>query len=634
MYYPDEVIEEVRMKNDIVDVISGYVKLQKKGANYFGLCPFHNEKSPSFSVSPGKQMYYCFGCGAGGNVLTFVMEYENYTFQEALQSLADRAGVTLPKMEYSKEAREQAEFRARLLEVNKLAANYFYYQMKQPQGKIAYEYFHDKRKLTDETMLRFGLGYSNKTSDDLYRFLKEKGYDDAFLSQTGLVTIEERGGRDKFWNRVMFPIMDVNNRVIGFGGRVMGDGEPKYLNSPETKLFDKSRNLYGLNYARTTREKYMLVCEGYLDVISMHQAGFTNAVASLGTAFTSQHAGVLKRYTDQVILTYDSDGAGIKAALRAIPILRDAGISARVLNMKPYKDPDEFIKNMGADAFKERIAQAKNSFLFEIDVLKRNYQLEDPEQKTKFYQETAKKLLQFGEPLERDNYIQAVSREQMIKEEELRQLVNRLGMQMGLKAGDSYREDASGRNVISRENGSGPGNDMGRPEYGGNPYEGQAAQNQAAIKKTGRKQEREDGIRRSQRLLLTWLIENPALFDKIKGIITADDFVEDLYHQVAVMVFEGHEAGNVNPAGILSRFINDEDQYKEVQKDNPESWKAFLRRIHEVTIYKEDGTLTHYDSVEAYLKRKEKFHTIEPDEECPFAEQETLFPKGGAKHDE
>lgn len=592
MYYPDEVIEEVRMKNDIVDVISGYVKLQKKGANYFGLCPFHNEKSPSFSVSPGKQMYYCFGCGAGGNVLTFVMEYENYTFQEALQSLADRAGVTLPKMEYSKKAREQAEFRARLLEVNKLAANYFYYQMKQPQGKIAYEYFHDKRKLTDETMLRFGLGYSNKTSDDLYRFLKEKGYDDAFLSQTGLVTIEERGGRDKFWNRVMFPIMDVNNRVIGFGGRVMGDGEPKYLNSPETKLFDKSRNLYGLNYARTTREKYMLVCEGYLDVISMHQAGFTNAVASLGTAFTSQHAGVLKRYTDQVILTYDSDGAGIKAALRAIPILRDAGISARVLNMKPYKDPDEFIKNMGADAFKERIAQAKNSFLFEIDVLKRNYQLEDPEQKTKFYQETAKKLLQFGEPLERDNYIQAVSREQMIKEEELRQLVNRLGMQMGLKAGDSYREDASGRNVISRENGSGPGNDMGRPEYGGNPYEGQAAQNQAAIKKTGRKQEREDGIRRSQRLLLTWLIENPALFDKIKGIITADDFVEDLYHQVAVMVFEGHEAGNVNPAGILSRFINDEDQYKEVAAlfnaslkeslNNEEQKKAFAETVMKV----------------------------------------------------
>ena len=575
MYYPDEVIEEVRMKNDIVDVISGYVKLQKKGANYFGLCPFHNEKSPSFSVSPGKQMYYCFGCGAGGNVLTFVMEYENYTFQEALQSLADRAGVTLPKMEYSKEAREQAEFRARLLEVNKLAANYFYYQMKQPQGKIAYEYFHDKRKLTDETMLRFGLGYSNKTSDDLYRFLKEKGYDDAFLSQTGLVTIEERGGRDKFWNRVMFPIMDVNNRVIGFGGRVMGDGEPKYLNSPETKLFDKSRNLYGLNYARTTREKYMLVCEGYLDVISMHQAGFTNAVASLGTAFTSQHAGVLKRYTDQVILTYDSDGAGIKAALRAIPILRDAGISARVLNMKPYKDPDEFIKNMGADAFKERIAQAKNSFLFEIDVLKRNYQLEDPEQKTAFYNQTARKLLEFGEALERDNYIQAVSREYFINYEDLRRLVNQLGSRYGVgEVGGSVGSTGA----VAENRGA------GNAEFPGNAG--------PAVRPVGRKKEKDEGIRRSERLLLTWLIEEPSLYARIKDIIGPEDFVKPLYKEAAKAVFEGLEAGNVNPAAILNRFIDDEGNYKEVAAlfnasleeslNNEEQKKAFAETVMKV----------------------------------------------------
>ena len=258
-------------------------------------------------------------------MITFLMEYENFTFQEALESLADRAGVTLPKMEYSREAREQAEFRARLLEVNKLAANYFYFQLKQPQGRMAYEYFHDKRGLRDDTIVHFGLGYSNKTSDDLYRFLREKGYEDSFLKETGLVTVEERGGRDKFWNRVMFPIMDVNNRVIGFGGRVMGEGEPKYLNSPETKLFDKSRSLYGLNYARLSREGYFLICEGYLDVISLHQAGFTNAVATLGTAFTAQHGNVLKRYADQVILTYDSDGAGVKAALRAIPILKGSG---------------------------------------------------------------------------------------------------------------------------------------------------------------------------------------------------------------------------------------------------------------------------------------------------------------------
>ena len=575
MYYPDEVIEEVRIKNDIVDVISGYVKLQKKGANYFGLCPFHNEKSPSFSVSPGKQMYYCFGCGAGGNVLTFVMEYENYTFQEALQSLADRAGVTLPKMEYSKEAREQAEFRARLLEVNKLAANYFYYQMKQPQGKIAYEYFHDKRKLTDETMLRFGLGYSNKTSDDLYRFLKEKGYDDAFLSQTGLVTIEERGGRDKFWNRVMFPIMDVNSRVIGFGGRVLGDGEPKYLNSPETMLFDKSRNLYGLNYARTSRKKYMMLCEGYMDVISMHQAGYTNAVASLGTALTEQHAALLKRYTDQVILTYDSDGAGVKAALRAIPILKRAGISTKVLNMRPYKDPDEFMKNLGAEEFEKRIETARNSFLYEIDVLKAGFDMEDPEQKTAFYNQTARKLLEFGEALERDNYIQAVSREYFINYEDLRRLVNQLGSRYGVgEVGGSVGSTGA----VAENRGA------GNAEFPGNAG--------PAVRPVGRKKEKDEGIRRSERLLLTWLIEEPSLYARIKDIIGPEDFVKPLYKEAAKAVFEGLEAGNVNPAAILNRFIDDEGNYKEVAAlfnasleeslNNEEQKKAFAETVRRI----------------------------------------------------
>lgn len=580
MYYPEEVVEEVREKNDIVDVISGYVKLQKKGANYFGLCPFHNEKSPSFSVSPGKQMYYCFGCGAGGNVITFLMEYENYTFPEALKFLADRAGVALPKMEYQKEAREQADLKARLLEVNKLAANYFYHQLKSPVGQVGYRYLHDKRELKDPTILRFGLGFANKTSDDLYRFLKEKGYEDSFLKETGLVTIEERGGRDKFWNRVMFPIMDIHNRVIGFGGRVMGDGEPKYLNSPETKIFDKSRNLYGLNYARTSREKYMLVCEGYLDVISLHQAGFTNAVASLGTAFTSQHASVLKRYTDQVILTYDSDGAGVKAALRAIPILREAGISSKVLNMKPYKDPDEFIKNLGPEAFSERIRQAENSFMFEIRILRQDYSMEDPEQKTRFYQETARKLLRFGEPLERDNYIQAVSSEYMIPYQELKGMVNRMGMTMGLKAGEAAPE---GRRYVRTSQ---------MEETGENRPRAVAEAGAGGQRRTGKKPDREDGIRQSQRLLLTWLIENPELFDKIQGVITADDFVEELYHQVAVQVFEGHEKGNLNPAAILNYYINDEDQYRQVAAlfnaslgdslGNEEQKKAFAETVYKV----------------------------------------------------
>lgn len=526
MYYPDDIVEEVRSRNDIVDLISGYVKLQKKGSSYFGICPFHHEKSPSFSVSPGKQMYYCFGCGAGGNAITFLMEYENYTFPEALKVLADRAGIELPKQEMSREAKEQADLKTTLLEINKLAANYFHYQLKQPQGRQGYAYL-TGRGLSDETIRRFGLGFANKTSDDLYRFMKAKGYGDPVLKESGLFTMAERGTRDKFWNRVIFPIMDINNRVVGFGGRVMGEGEPKYLNSPETKLFDKSRNLYGLNYAKSSREKYFLVCEGYMDVIAMHQAGFTNAVASLGTAFTAQHALILKRYTDQVVLTYDSDDAGVRAALRAIPILKDAGISCRVLDMKPYKDPDEFMKNLGPDAFRGRIEGAKNSFLFEIDMLKRDYDLEDPEQKTGFYNAVARKLLEFPEALERDNYTQAVAREHFINYQDLKRLVNRVAGQMGPAAGSrpaapAYRQPAE------------------------------------------RRKEKEDGAKQSQRLLLTWLIEDPSLFDKIRGIITPDDFKDELYHTVAQMVFDGHAAGELSPAGILDHFINDEEQYKEV----------------------------------------------------------------------
>lgn len=564
MYYPEEVIEEVRTRNDIVDIISGYVKLQKKGSNYFGLCPFHHEKSPSFSVSQSKQMYHCFGCGVSGNVFTFVMEYENYTFREAVELLADRSGVKLPKMEYSKEAKAQADLRAALLEINKMAANYFYYQLKQPQGQQGCQYLMG-RGLTEQTIRRFGLGYSNKTSNDLYQFLRSKGYEDSILKETGLVTIEERGARDKFWNRVMFPIMDVNNRVIGFGGRVMGDGEPKYLNSPETKLFDKSRNLYGLNYARLSREKFILLCEGYMDVIAMHQAGFTNAVASLGTAFTSQHAALLKRYTDQVVLTYDSDGAGVKAALRAIPILKSVGMSVRVLNMRPYKDPDEFIKNLGSEAFRQRIAEARNSFLFEIDTIRQQYSMEDPEQKTAFYNETARKLLEFPEALERDNYIQAVAREYFINYEDLKRLVNQMGSRYGTALPGTQAARETG---ISGE------------IYGEKP------------KTFQKKKDREEGIRQSERLLLTWLIEDPRLFDKIQGIIGPEDFVKPLYRRAAQMVFEGHENGEVSPAAILNHFIDDEGNYKEVAAlfnaslndslSNEEQKKAFADTVMKV----------------------------------------------------
>jgi DNA primase len=519
MYYPEELIEEVRSRNDIVSVISEYVKLQKKGSSYFGLCPFHNEKSPSFSVSPDKQMYYCFGCGAGGNVFTFIQEYENYSFPEALKFLADRVGVALPEKEYSREEKKAQDLRTQILNINKMAARYFYYQLRTENGRQAMEYLKNRR-LSEETMKGFGLGYSNKYSNDLYLYLKKQGISDELLRESGLMNVDEkRGMYDKFWNRVIFPIMDVNNRVIGFGGRVMGDGKPKYLNSPETKVFDKSRNLYGLNLARTSRKKNMLLCEGYMDVISMHQAGFQNAVASLGTSLTTQHAALLKRYTDEVILTYDSDEAGTKAALRAIPILKSAGISARVLHLMPYKDPDEFVKALGAEALEERIETAENSFLFEISVLERQYDLKDPEGRTKFYLQTARKLMEFDQELERESYIQAVAEKYHIGFESLRKMVNREAMK-GIPGRIREREEV-------------------RPL---------------------RKTEKPDGMKVSQRLLLTWLIEKKGLYEKIRAYITPEDFTDPLYREVAQKLFAQLKEGELNPARILNSYEDPEQQ--------------------------------------------------------------------------
>lgn len=538
MYYSDEIIEEVRSKNDIVDVISSYVKLQKKGSSYFGLCPFHNEKSPSFSVSREKQIYYCFGCGAGGNVFTFLMEYENYSFQEALKYLADRAGVELPEAEYSKEARERADQKAILLEINKVAAQYFYVQLKSPQGAHALSYLKD-RGLSDEMIHSFGLGYSNKYSNDLYQYLKSKGYRDELIVKAGLVTVDERYGvSDKFWNRVMFPIMDSNSRVIGFGGRVMGDAKPKYLNSPETMIFDKSRSLYGLNRARSSRKPYFLLCEGYMDVISLHQAGFSNAVASLGTALTPGHASLIKRYVKEVYLTYDSDEAGTKAALRAMPILKDVGITARIIRMEPYKDPDEFIKHLGAEAFEERIHKARNGFMFGLEVLERDYDLTTPEGKTDFMKEAAKRLTQFDEEIERSNYIEAVAKTYHVGFEELRKLVLKMAVQTGL-----------------------------------------AKQVERPKRLDGKSREKEDGHVKSQKILLTWLIEDEGIFNQIRRYITPDDFTGELYKKVAALLYEQYEGQDVNPARIMNHFT-DEEEHREVAS-------LFHTKIRELTTISE-----------------------------------------------
>ena len=529
LYYPDEIIDEVRSRSDIVDVVSANVKLSRKGSSYFGLCPFHSEKTPSFSVSPSKQIFYCFGCGAGGNVISYVMQYENYTFQEAVKYLADRAGISLPQQEMTQEDRRSADLRAALLEINKQAAAFYYYQLRAPQGKQGMDYL-TGRGLSEETMHSFGLGYAGKYSDSLYKYLKAKGYSDDLLRESGLETFDERRGMsDKFWNRVMFPIMDLNSRVIGFGGRVMGDAKPKYLNSPETRIFDKSRNLYGLNVARKTRRKYLILCEGYMDVIAMHQAGFTNAVASLGTALTSQHCTLLKRFTNEVILSYDSDGAGVKAALRAIPLLRDAGVSTRVLRLRPYKDPDEFIKAEGAQAFEKRLEQAENSFFFELSVLEQNYRMSDPQERTAFLIETAKRIARFELEVERENYISAVASEYHVSYDGMRSMVLRELMKGAPQ---------SSKPVMDEE------------VY---PAEVPVRRNRAGNKT-------DDGLHRSQSLLLSWLTEYPGLYAAMKKYIGPEDFDGEIYQNIAGILYAQLEQGKPDPAAVISRFEAEEQQ--------------------------------------------------------------------------
>lgn len=531
MFYPEELVEEVRQKNDIVDVISGYVRMKKKGANYVGLCPFHNEKTGSFMVSQNKQIYKCFGCGAGGNVFTFIMEYENFTFVEAMKHLAERAGVKLPEAEYDEEAKKQMGRRAKILAVNKDAATYFFYQLRAPQGQVGLRYFQD-RQLSDETMKHFGLGYANVKSNDLVLYLRGKGYTDTQIRDAGLGTFHEKYGMsDKFWNRVMFPIQDINHRVIGFGGRVIGEGEPKYLNSPETEVFDKSRNLYGLNFARTARKNHIILCEGYMDVIAMHQAGFTEAVASLGTAFTSGQASLLRRYTENVILAYDSDGAGIKAALRAIGILRDTGLTGKILHLEPYKDPDEFMKNLGKEAFEKRIAEAEDSFTFELRMLERDYDMKVPESKIKFRTAVVEKLFRVADQFEDAKpFIELACEKYNFGYEEMCKSVASFANRQEMNAGLVRRREVSEE---TRKN------------------------NQAA-----------DPILKNQKILLTWLVDEPGIYTKIRKYISVNDFAEGIYRKAAQKLYENLENGNtVTPSAIMTTLQMDEEAGEEEQKE-------------------------------------------------------------------
>lgn len=417
MRYPEHVIEEVREKSDIVSIISEYTALTKKGHSYTGLCPFHSEKTPSFSVSEDKQLYYCFGCGAGGNVITFLMQKESMTFIETIKYLAERENIKLDETYLSEEEVEKNKKRQHLLEILKESARFFHYQLRQEQHKSALTYLTD-RGLSLETIKQFGLGYASPQFNELYEYLKQKGYSDELLLESGLFLSSKNSQMpyDRFADRIIFPIFDLSKKVIAFGGRVLDGSLPKYLNSPENLLFNKSRVLYGLHLAKTSSSSYFILVEGYMDVIAMHQAGFNQTIASLGTAFTPGHAKLIKRHVKEVVILYDSDGAGQKAALRAIPILRNEGIKVKVLQLKEGKDPDEFLKTHGYEAMKKLIEEAPVDIWFQVLHVEKKYQLSNPEEKVKFLQEIATILAESSSSIEQAIYIGEICSKYQIDE--------------------------------------------------------------------------------------------------------------------------------------------------------------------------------------------------------------------------
>ena len=594
MYYPQEIVDEVLANTDIVDVVSAHVHLKKRGKDYLGLCPFHNEKTPSFNVIPAKNMFYCFGCGAGGSAITFLMKYNNCTFTEALKELADRAQITLPAPNYSEETKKREKHRQDLLAVNKEAATYYYKLLRTRKGMRGMKYFTD-RALSPETMKMFGLGFADGARSDLTEHLRKAGFSDELILESDVAVFNEKQGlHDRFFNRVMFPIQDVRGRVIGFGGRVLGDAKPKYINSSDTMIFDKGRNLYALNLARRTKADHLILCEGYMDVIAMHQAGFNQAVASLGTAFTPGQAALLRRYTKRVLLAYDSDGAGVRAALRNIGILRNGGLESSVIDLSPHKDPDEFIKAEGKEAFQARIDNAENSFFYELRMLAQSYRMDDPAGRTAFHREVARKLCTFTDEIERENYIAASAEKYFIKTDSLRRLVAQYGNASGYgpAAGEARRgrpdtqnaakasPDHGGKKTPDRRpdrfvpsgasDGSPPGDTSGKAAPAGGQRNAEAV---PADEKAGRGanpgRRAPAGPTRAQKalwekqcLLLTWIVDDPAVFAQVSRYLEPGDFDGAVYQRAAGLVWEQMGSGSetVNTASVISAFETEEEQ--------------------------------------------------------------------------
>ena len=524
--YSDEIIEEVRQTNDIVDVISQYVRLKRSGRNYFGLCPFHNEKSPSFSVSPEKQIFHCFGCGVGGNVFTFLTKIEGINFVEAVQQLAERANIQLPTLENTADSAKEA-LKAKVYKVNEFTANYYHENLYKPESKIAQEYV-KKRKLSNETLKSFQIGFSGKF-DELYRELKKQGFEDREILESGLVNKNDRGQFiDRYRNRLMFPICDVRGRVIAFGGRVLDDSKPKYINSPENVVYSKGRHLYGLNVAKKYDiKKRLLIVEGYMDVVSLHQRDIHNVVASLGTALTQQQGYLLRNNTEQIILSYDSDEAGQAAKVRAMDILQNMGCDIRVLQMEGAKDPDEFVIKYGNARFQNVVDKAISVIEFKVKILRQSLDLESTNDKIKFLNEIAKLISKIDNSIEREVYIEKIAKEYDVSREAIYAEVNKLTYR--------YNKDekilSKSKSVVRH------------------------------IEKKETENVSEATKRRENTVLAILLLGDMNIYQIIKQNISIDDFKYDIAKQIATKLYEEFENGNSNINSIIDKLTEEQQNY-------------------------------------------------------------------------
>lgn len=519
--YSDEVINDVRQSNDIVDVISQYVHLKRSGRNFFGLCPFHNEKSPSFSVSPDKQIFHCFGCGVGGNVFSFITQIEGINFVEAVQMLAERANIQLPTLQDNGDSQRE-ELKAKVYKVNEFTAEFYHQNLYKPQAKIAQEYV-KKRQLSNETLKSFKIGFSGKF-DELYQELKKHGFGEREILESGLVNKNERGQYiDRYRNRLMFPICDARGKVIAFGGRVLDDSKPKYINSPENVVYSKGRNLFGLNVAKKGDLKRILIVEGYMDVISLHQRGITNVVAPLGTALTEQQGWLLRKNSEQIILSFDSDEAGLKAKLRALDILQNMGCDLRILQMEGAKDPDEYIIKYGNARFNNLVDKALSIIEFKVKILKKDLNLENTNDKIKFLNEIAKLISNVNNTIEREVYIEKIAKEYDISKEAIYAEVNKL----------TYK------NVKTEKV-------LEKPK----PVVTHIKREEKVISEAVK--------RRENTVIALLLMGDLNIFEILRQNIKVEDFQDKVNKKIAQKLYEEFEKGNSNINAIIDNLEQDE----------------------------------------------------------------------------